>query len=111
MERTKSRILIAGLAGYNRGDDAILHALVGQLRSRFELDAIAATVLKRDVAPDSVREVLVDRKSPGSQVQLVRAVARSSLVMLGGGSIIQDELKTTWLRGPMALFVEVVTLA
>lgn len=31
--------------------------------------------------------------------------------MLGGGSIIQDELKTTWLRGPMALFVEVVTLA
>ncbi|HLV64886.1 MAG TPA: polysaccharide pyruvyl transferase family protein [Polyangiaceae bacterium] len=111
MERSKSRVLIAGVAGYNRGDDAILHALVGQLRSRFELDGITATVLKRGVAPDSVREVLIDRKSPVSQVQLVRAVARSSLLMLGGGSILHEEVKTTWLRGIMAFFVEVVTLA
>jgi polysaccharide pyruvyl transferase WcaK-like protein len=108
----RARILIVGVAGHNRGDDAIAHALVARLRKELGIASFAVTVLRPGVfhEPD-VREVVVNRKDPTSHARLAHAVWESSLVLLGGGSIIQDEFGATWLRGIMALFAEVVWLA
>ena len=82
------RIVISGYYGFNNiGDESILKAVVDNLRDRIE--DIDITVLSQN--PESTREKFgvkaVDRMSVA---QIVKSIARSDLLISGGGSLLQD---------------------
>lgn len=92
---------ICGNAGYNRGDDAIALALVEGLRARLpELHArVAMIALGSIAATDEVRPFLAARRRPRGLLGLAYAIARADLVIIGGGSIIQDKFGGGRVKG------------
>lgn len=100
-ESALRRIGIFGVAGFNRGDDAICHSLIaGFRRERPEL-AFVVPVLRHGAIADEpgVATFLLDRRSLAGMARLVRHVWRCDAIVLGGGSVIQDQLGGSRLRG------------
>jgi polysaccharide pyruvyl transferase WcaK-like protein len=89
---TGPRVLIAGAAGFtNLGDDAIVTAMVDELREAIP----AATFIVAGGGPEHGAESLGERLSAETiAVRDVRAidaaVARSDLVIVGGGGFVYD---------------------
>lgn len=82
------RIVISGYYGFNNiGDESILKAVIDNLKER--LDHIEITVLSKN--PEGTAEKYgvkaVNRKSFS---QVLKTVARSDLLISGGGSLLQD---------------------
>jgi polysaccharide pyruvyl transferase WcaK-like protein len=94
-------VTICGVAGYNRGDDAIALAMVEGLRARLPaLDArVAMLTLGAIPAAPGVTPFLAARGKPAGLLALVRAIAAADLVILGGGSIIQDKFGGGRVKG------------
>ncbi|WP_028311765.1 polysaccharide pyruvyl transferase family protein [Derxia gummosa] len=106
------RLLLVGVPGWNRGDDAIAHAMTRLLREAAPDATIVSCVQRRGVMHGSgARELLARRGAPLAHLRLLFEIARSDLVIIGGGSIIQDRYGAGWVRGIMGLYVEVALLA
>lgn len=97
------RVAVCGVAGYNRGDDAIAMALAQGILAKIGSAQISIAVL----APASfgtqsgVRTFLSARSKPKGLLGLVKEIALSDLVILGGGSLIQDKFGGTRIKGVM----------
>lgn len=82
------RIVISGYYGFNNiGDESILKAVIDNLRER--LEQIEITVLSKN--PQATAEKYgVCARDRKSFFQVLWAVARSDLLISGGGSLLQD---------------------
>lgn len=99
--RTKSRVYRVGISGsyggLNLGDEAILEAIVAQLRQSLPVEI---TVFSRN-AEDTLRHQDVDRAVPVRDLSWNEArdeVARLDVLVLGGGGILFDREVEIYLR-------------
>ena len=89
MESPK-RITISGYYGYgNLGDEAILETLVTSIRERFDGAPLEIVVLSNDPAGTESEHGVkaVDRWNP---VTVMRTLKDSSILISGGGGLLQD---------------------
>ncbi|MDB5593912.1 MAG: hypothetical protein JWM36_873 [Hyphomicrobiales bacterium] len=95
------RISIFGVAGFNRGDDAICQSLIAGFRCERPALAFVVPVLRHGALADvpGVTAFLLDRRSLTGMARLVAHVWRCDAVVLGGGSLIQDQLGGSRVRG------------
>jgi polysaccharide pyruvyl transferase WcaK-like protein len=86
-------VTICGVAGHNRGDDAIALALVAGLRARVpDMQARVAMLRLGAILPaPGLTPFLSARRHPVGLAALARSIAAADLVILGGGSVIQDK--------------------
>lgn len=95
----KMRVGISGsYGGLNLGDEAILHAMIEQLRA--SLPTLEITVFSRNVK-DTLRRHRVDRAVSVrdlSRQEVIPEVERLDLFLLGGGGILFDDEAKIYLR-------------
>lgn len=105
-------ILLVGAAGFNLGDDAIAATLATYLADRIGGAQITATTLNAGrLARLGVKEVAVNRNSIRGWLRLARSIRHSDLVLLGGGTLIQDALGCGIVRGMIPYIWQVSLLA
>lgn len=105
-------ILLVGAAGFNLGDDAIAATLSAYLADRIGGAQITVTSLNAGrLARLGVKEVAVNRHSIRGWLRLARSIRRSDLVLLGGGTLIQDALGCGIVRGMIPYIWQVSLLA
>ena len=91
------RIGLFGVPGHNRGDDAISLTVQDWLARHFPdarlTVATLATVTSstKPRAPNDIVHFTIDRRSPFGLWRLVRAIAAQDVVLIGGGSLVQDK--------------------
>lgn len=87
-EKSMRRVLVSGYYGFgNTGDEAILMAIVESLKkfkSDIEITALSAKPLSTQKQYDIKA---VQRTSP---IAIIREIARTDLVISGGGGLLQD---------------------
>lgn len=106
------RIGIFGVAGFNRGDDAIAEAMVNGLTARFPQAEILVAMIGNVtlMSRGRVRGFYVNRRSPLGLANLIATIARVDVVVLGGGSLLQDKLGGSRVKGVLG-YAWMVTLA
>ncbi len=83
-----NRILIAGYYGFsNIGDEAILEALITKLRNKFNDTKIEVLSANPDKTSKKYNIECVDRKNI---FKIIRAIKKCNLLIVGGGSLLQD---------------------
>ena len=95
------RIGLFGVAGVNRGDDAIALSLIEGFSSQRPETEFVVAVLQPTPSLEGprVRQITINRRSPLGLLRLARAILAVDCVILGGGSLIQDKLGGTRTRG------------
>ena len=112
MKPKNKKIALFGVAGFNRGDDAITSCLIQVIEQRYGSHSWFVTVQRKGLfQTGAVRELLLQRKSVEYHLKLMWAIARCDLVIIGGGSIIQDEFGSGWFRGITSIYAEIIFLA
>jgi len=97
------RVGIFGVAGFNRGDDAISFSLARWIRDRVPTAELTVAVL-RDMEGHlecANKQVVINRRSVGGLIRLARAIRRQDVILLGGGSLIQDKHGGGKVKGPL----------
>jgi polysaccharide pyruvyl transferase WcaK-like protein len=96
-----TRIVICGVAGHNRGDDAIAMALAEGILARKPQASLQIAMLQRGSIPETsrIKTFVARRGRPQGLLNLFLNIARSDLVILGGGSLIQDKFGGDRIRG------------
>lgn len=107
------RVNVYGAAGYNLGDDAIALAATRVLtetapRAQLRIASVAGSGFSRRYG---LAAVAVNRRSPLGILRLVESIRRADVVLLGGGTLIQDKLGLSRLRGMLAYVNQVATVA
>lgn len=104
-------ILIVGLAGSNRGDDAIAECMSSAIQHHFPTSTVSLFAVRppRNCHPD-VRTHIIHRRSLCFHAQLWHAIGKADVVIIGGGSIIQDKFGAGYIRSVMGLFYEVSSI-
>lgn len=99
--RHAPRIAICGVAGYNRGDDAIAMAMANNILARLPNARIDIAMLRLGSIrrTPSIRPFLALRGKPAGLVGLIRTIARADMVILGGGSLVQDKFGASRIKG------------
>ncbi|WP_075218215.1 polysaccharide pyruvyl transferase family protein [Mongoliimonas terrestris] len=101
-----------GVAGFNRGDDAISRSLIaGFRRERADITFVVPTLRKQDAADPRVRTFLLERKTLPGMARLVAAIARCDAIVVGGGSLVQDQLGGTRTKGVLGYAWTVTAIA
>lgn len=113
MTPTRPRIHVYGVAGYNLGDDAIAFVGEREIRrivpgARVRIASHAPGALKERYGLD---EIPVDRRSLRGIAGLVDSLRRADVVIIGGGTLVQDKLGLTRLRGVLAYVQQIAFLA
>ena len=82
------RIVISGYYGFNNiGDESILTAVLASLRD--QIDDLEITVLSQNPA-STKRKYGVNAVERMSLLKIIRSIAKSELLISGGGSLLQD---------------------
>lgn len=104
---------VYGMAGHNLGDDAIAVVANRELHARLPGTKVrSATLIPRALRERyGVPELVIDRRTPGGWLQLVRSVAQADAIVLGGGTLVQDALGLTRVRGNLAYVQQIAWLA
>lgn len=102
-----------GAAGHNLGDDAIALAAAHEIASRLPHAAIRVASV---AGPAFTRRyglpsLALNRRSPIGMLRLVDSVRRADVVLLGGGTLVQDRLGLSRFRGILAYARQVAALA
>lgn len=107
------KIGLFGVAGFNRGDDAIAASILDWVRTRHPHAQITLAVLRHQSAPPLglVRQVLIDRRSPGGLRRLIASIREQDVILIGGGSLIQDKHGGGRWRGVLGYAWTVTALA
>lgn len=83
-----TRILIAGYYGFgNIGDEAILEAVITKLRSKLNDVEIEVLSAKPNITFEKYNIPCIDRRSFS---QVMKAIKNCDLLVIGGGSLLQD---------------------
>jgi polysaccharide pyruvyl transferase CsaB len=106
------KVVISGFYGLgNTGDEAILEAIIDNLRD--ELDNPEITVFslspERTSADHNVKSVY--RAWRKENKEKVRALRQADLLISGGGGLLQDTYPTKFLFGPLPYYLLIVFLA
>ncbi|MEN5118113.1 polysaccharide pyruvyl transferase family protein [Luteimonas sp. TWI662] len=105
-------ILLVGTSGHNLGDDALASVLVEQLRSLIPDSKVTVTSVNPGrLQPLGVDELSMDRKSPKGWIAIIQAIRRSDVILLGGGTLIQDALGISVFRGMIPYIWQVTAIA
>ncbi len=107
------RVHIYGAAGHNLGDDAIALAAAHEITGRFPHAAVtvASVAGEEFTRRYGVPSLALDRRTPLGMLRLVDSVRRADVVVLGGGTMVQDRLGLTRFRGMLAYARQVARLA
>jgi len=110
----KPRIGILGAVGTNLGDEAVAVASVSLLRragldAEFSITTAVPGAITRSY-PD-LDEFVLRRSSPWGWVRLVRWIYSLDVLLVGGGSLIQDKLGISRLRGLIPFLSQVLAIA
>lgn len=107
------KVAIFGVPGFNRGDDAISESLILGLRTALgSVDiSIAQTVPPAQAPTSSARAYFVKRGSLRGFMNMFLLIWSCDLVVLGGGSLIQDQFGGGRLKGVLgyAWFVTLIS--
>lgn len=107
------KVHIYGVVGHNFGDEAIAVAAHREILD-FSPDAhvSVASSTDRDLyGRYEISEIRNDRKSLSGIWNLIRSVHEADIVLIGGGTIIQDKLGLTLLQGNLAYALQMTLLA
>lgn len=112
LRRIKLKIVLSGFYGLgNTGDEAILKAIVDNLR--LELDHPEITVFslspEKTAAEHNVKSVY--RGWRHQNKEKVRALRDADLLISGGGGLLQDTYPNKFLFGPLPYYLLIVFLA
>jgi len=104
---------IYGLAGYNLGDDAIAFISASLLSQGFNQCRVRSACINpgRLEKVYGHEEIFIDRRSLGGLISLVKSIQEADLVVIGGGTLIQDKLGISIFRGVLAYTQQIVSLA
>lgn len=104
-------ILLVGTAGHNLGDDALASVLAGRLQQIFPSASVTVVSVNRGrLASLGLNELWINRKSLKSWLDLLRKIWNSDIVLLGGGTLIQDALGVSLLRGMLPYIWQITFL-
>lgn len=111
--REKVRITIFGVAGYNLGDDAMAVAAERALRSLLPQASItvASINLGRLVGEYKMEEVHVNRRSALGYLRIAKQISWSDVILIGGGTLIQDRLGASYVGGILGYILSVIVLS
>lgn len=104
---------IYGLAGYNLGDDAIAFISASLLSQGLNQCHVRSTCINPGKLEKiyGCEEISIDRRSLGGLIRLVRSIKEADVVVIGGGTLIQDKLGLSIFRGVLAYTQQIVSLA
>jgi polysaccharide pyruvyl transferase WcaK-like protein len=106
------KIALFGVAGFNRGDDAITASIIQMLDLKYGAQQWLISVQREGIfKSDLINEILLSRKSISYHLKIIIGIARSDLIIIGGGSIIQDEFGCSWFKGIISIYAEIVFIA
>ncbi|SFI88517.1 Polysaccharide pyruvyl transferase family protein WcaK [Paenibacillus sp. UNC496MF] len=111
---SKKEVTFFGSVGYNIGDEAIaiisakyLKKLNNQLNIR--IGTITEGAVKNRY--DGIDEFVIDRTSVSGWRNIIDAIKRSDIVVLGGGTMIQDKLGISLTRGMIPYMLQITMIA
>lgn len=104
-----SKITLIGLAGHNMGDEAIALAVHIALINQHSISI--TSVKPGSLSKYGINEINLNRRSITSIINIGKNVYNSDIVILGGGSLIQDKLGISLHRGVLSFFLQMVLLS
>lgn len=106
------KIVLSGFYGLgNTGDEAILKAIVDNLRSELENPDITVFSLSPEQTAKEHGVKSVYRGWRHGNKEKVKALREADLLISGGGGLLQDTYPTKFLFGPLPYYLLIVFLA
>lgn len=106
------KIVLSGFYGLgNTGDEAILKAIVDNLRSELDNPDITVFSLSPEKTSQEHQVKSVYRGWRHENKQKVKALREADLLISGGGGLLQDTYPTKFLFGPLPYYLLIVFLA
>ena len=94
------KILVIGAAGFNLGDDAIAVTIAQRLADIIDDAEVTVACLNPGrLSRYGIKELPLNRSSISGWANLVSAVRHTDVVLLGGGTLIQDALGCGLYKG------------
>lgn len=104
-------IKIFGLIGENLGDEILGISAYNEICKTFPNTKIGELIANRAARNNGVQSFFIDRKSIKGIYQLIKAIEESDVVVVGGGSLIQDKLGISIFRGTLPFLFQIVLIA
>lgn len=106
------KIVLSGFYGLgNTGDEAILKAIIDNLRSELDNPDITVFSLSPDQTAKEHGVKSVYRGWRHQNKEKVKALRKADLLISGGGGLLQDTYPTKFLFGPLPYYLLIVFLA
>lgn len=106
------KILVIGTTGFNLGDDAIAVTVARRLADIIDGSEITVACLNPGrLSRYGIKELFIDRSSISGWARIVKAIRHADVVLLGGGTIIQDALGCGIYRGMIPYIWQVSLVA
>jgi len=106
------KIVLSGFYGLgNTGDEAILKAIVDNLRSELDNPHITVFSLSPEKTSEEHQVKSVYRGWRHENKEKVKALRQADLLISGGGGLLQDTYPTKFLFGPLPYYLLIVFLA
>ncbi|WP_061810704.1 polysaccharide pyruvyl transferase CsaB [Rossellomorea vietnamensis] len=106
------KFVISGFYGLgNTGDEAILEAIIDNLREEFENPDITVFSLSPQKTAEEHNVKSVYRAWRRENKEKVKALKEADLLISGGGGLLQDAYPTKFLFGPLPYYLLIVLLA
>lgn len=106
------KIVISGFYGFgNTGDEAILKAIIDNLRTELPNSAITVFSFSPEQTAKTYGVKSIYRGWRRHNKKKIRALRNADLLVSGGGGLLQDAYPTRFLFGPLPYYLLIVFLA
>ncbi|WP_017436819.1 polysaccharide pyruvyl transferase family protein [Saccharococcus caldoxylosilyticus] len=108
------RIAFFGSVGYNIGDEAIAVAAAEYLQKNHKNIEIIISTLQKGVIEgryNNLKEFVINRSSLKGWIRLIKFISSVDIVVIGGGTMVQDKLGISLLRGMIPYIFQITVLA
>ncbi|CAI9395043.1 hypothetical protein BACSP_00833 [Bacillus sp. T2.9-1] len=108
------KVTIFGSVGFNIGDEAIAVATANKLLEHNPDWEITISTIKEQVINgkyENLKEFNINRNSFSGWRKLYKQIAKSDLILLGGGTMIQDKLGISLMRGMIPYMVQILFIS
>lgn len=108
------RIAFFGSVGYNLGDEAIAVTAAEYILKNQEKTEIIISTLKKGIIEgqyNKLKEFVINRSSLNGWIRLIKFINSVDIVVIGGGTMIQDKLGISLFRGMIPYIYQITTLA
>lgn len=105
-------IVISGFYGLgNTGDEAILEAIVDQLKTELNEPELTVLSLSPEKTAHDYKVNSIYRGWRHDNIKKIKALKKADLLISGGGGLLQDSYPTKFLFGPLPYYLLIVFLA